>query len=210
MTIDEIPNNCGLVAFRQILPDRDEGEIIEACYAAGFRDDMGMFPHHIEEAMRILRVKYTKPDLTQYKPTFNTDDMRTAMTLQQALSVTKNDVCLIRVNGHVLASNRGIPLDVNARKRGARRRVLGLYVIHNATIPRRESLALSNDPRILFVHDIRRDANKGSSRAVVYEKVFKVFGDPPDAVQFSDMQRHGYTRRMLRRHLSRGDAIIVE
>lgn len=197
-----------MVAFSKVLPDRTERDIVKACINAGFTEWMGMLPMQIESAADTLGLQYTNADLTTYKATHCTQDRRKSLTLNQALIATRNDVCLIRVTGHVLASNRGIPLDTNMRKRGARRRVLGIYVIHNATIESDDPSAISRDPEIQFVHDIRHDTRKTSSRRVVYDAVYEYLRDPALPVRFSELKQFGYTRSMLRRHVERGDVII--
>lgn len=210
MNIQDFDNNCAMVAFQQVLPCRDEAQIIEACITSGFTEWLGMLPHQIEQAADKLGLQYTHADLVQYKPTIRDGDARTSMTLNQALAMTSTETCLIRVTGHVLASHHGIPLDVNMRKRGARRRVLGLYVLHNATLQRQTSWDITRDPEIVFVHDIRHDTRARSSRRVVYDRVFEYLGDPARPVRFSELRQLGYTRKMLKRHVERGDVIITE
>lgn len=210
MTISSYDNNCSMVAFQQILPDRDERDIIEACLSSGFTEWLGMLPHQIEQAAEKLGLQYTKADLLQYKPSIKHNDSRTSLTLNQALAATSTEVCLIRVTGHVLASNHGIPLDPNMKRRGARRRVLGLYVMHNATIPRRESRAITRDPEIQFVHDVRHDTRATSSRRAMYDRIYSFLGDPAMPVRLSKLKQFGYDRKLFRRHLERGDIIITE
>lgn len=199
-------NNCAMVAMHQVAPHLSELDIIVACMSSGWREDMGMLPMQIQKALDKLRLEWTclDDDLQVCL-----DDMRKNMTLNQALKHTEEHVCLIRVNGHVLASNRGIPLDTNMRIRGARRRVLGIYVIHNATIEARQSWAITENPTIQFVHDITHDTRKGSQRRAIYERVMKELCDPALPITFEELRPLGYTRRMLRRHIERGDAIII-
>lgn len=209
MKISKFENNCAMVAFATVLPCRDEDEIIKACVDAGFTEWMGMLPQQIECAADTLGLEYTNADLTTYKPTHCTSDRRKSLTLNQALTATNNDVCLIRVTGHILASNRGIPLDTNMNKRGARRRVLGIYVLHNATIPSNDALAIPDDPEILFVNDVRHDTRAQSSRRAIYDAVYVYIADPALPVRFSELKQFGYTRSMLRRHIERGDVIVT-
>lgn len=208
MKISYYDNNCSMVAFQQVLPDRDETEIVAACMQAGFTEWLGMLPTQIEKAATLLGLEYTKADLIKYKPTHCSQDRRKSLTLGQALAATRNEVCLITVTGHIIASNHGIPIDPNMRVRGARRRVLHLYVLHNATIERRNPSAISNDPEIIFVHDVRHDTRKSSSRRAIYEAVYEYLGDPALPVRFSEIKKLGYTRSMLRRHVQCGDVII--
>ena len=207
MNIDYYANNCSMVAIHKVVPDRDQVEVIAACMKAGFTEWLGMMPHQIEQALKSLGIKYTEADLLRYKPTIKDNDVRTSMTLNQALAATSTETCLIRLTGHIIASHKGIPLDTNMRRRGARRRVLGIYVIHNATLTIERSSAISRDPEIQFVHDITHDTRSNKS---IYEAVYKYLGDPALPVRFSELKSLGYTRRMLRRHLQRGDVIITQ
>jgi hypothetical protein len=208
--IFDYENNCGLVAFAQVIPDRPEQEIIEACFDAGFEPDIGMLPQQIHRAADLLSLKYEIADLVQLKPSHgHKGDMRNNITLQQALIATSDDVCLIRVSGHVLASNRGIPLDPNVNRRGARRRVLEIMHIHNATIAARHPVIVSANPTIVFDRDLRDETQSKSYRRRVYDKVFGFIGDPAQPVTFDQLRPLGYTRKMMNRHYQRGDIHII-
>jgi hypothetical protein len=198
-----------MVAFKQVVPHIPDRAIVDACMSSGFTEWLGMLPHQIEIAADVLGLKYTVADLLQYKPTHCTRDRRKAMTLNQALAATSTKVCLIRITGHIIASNCGVPIDPNMKRRGARRRVLGIYVLHNATIAKRQSWDISGDPSIQFVHDVRHDTRSGSSRAAMYDEIFDFLVDPMTPARLSELKSFGYTRKMLKRHIERGDVIVV-
>ena len=199
-----------MISIHQIRPDITETLIIDACIEGGFEPDIGMLPQQIYSALDILDIGYSLADMVRLKPTHGQrGDMRTNMTLQQALILTSDDVCLIRVTGHVLASNRGIPLDPNVGRRGSRRRVLGIVMIHDATIEARRPWIKSDNPMIQFVRDLRSDTQKGSYRFRVYDAVMKHISDPTMPVRFQEIRHLGYTKKMLRRHYERGDVQII-
>lgn len=210
MEIHDYESNCSMVALYQVVPDRTEHQVIEACIKAGFPEDGGMLPHEIHKAMNLLKIKFTsttnpRVQGTRYAP----GDLRGNMTLQQALAHTKNDVCLIRVSGHVLASNHGIPLDPNGVSRGARRRVLEICVIHNATITRRDATAISDDPLLMFDRDLRHETQQNSARMKLYQRIF-AWNVTELPIQFSKLREMGYTRKMLLRHYSRGEVHVIK
>lgn len=209
MEIYDYESNCSMVALYQVAPDRTEEQIIKACLKAGFPDGGGMLPHEIHKAMRLLKLKFTsispRVQNSQYQP----GDLRGNMTLQQALDATSDHVCLIRVSGHVLASNRGIPLDPNGDKRGARRRVLEICVIHNATITERHASAICDNPLLIFDRDLRDETQQKSARMKLYNKIFE-FGVLETPIQFSELKKVGYTRKMMLRHFSRGEVHIIK
>lgn len=210
MKIADYDNNCGPTAFHQILPDRSEREILKACFKAGYHPDIGMLPSYIHEAANLLGLKWESISLHSIKPTHGAGgDMRNNVTLSQALVALADEVCIIRVNGHVLASNRGISLDPNIAQRGSRRRVLEIMTIRNATIAKHRPGIVFDDPLIRFQRDIRDETQRKSYRRQVYERVVNVVGDS-DAVRFSDLRPCGYTKKMLKRHYSRGDLIILD
>ena len=210
MKIDDYDNNCGPTAFHQILPDRSEKTILKACFKAGFHPDIGMLPNHIHEAANLLGLKWESISLRTLKPSHGAGgDMRNNITLSQALLALSDEVCIIRVNAHVLASNRGMSLDPNIARRGSRRRVLEILMIHNATIPEHRPGIVFDDPKIRFARDIRDETQERSYRRQVYERVVNTLGGG-DTARFSDLRPCGYTRKMLKRHQSRGDVIIIE
>lgn len=210
MKIDNYDNNCGPTAFHQILPDRSEREILRACFKAGYHPDIGMLPTMIHQAADLLGLQWESIELRRIKPSHGArGDMRNNLTLSQALLALPDDVCLIRVNGHVLASNRGLSLDPNIAHRGSRRRVLEIMTIHNATIPGRCPGIEFDDPLIRFARDILSETQRKSYRRQVYERVVHAVG-LNDAIRFSELRPCGYTRKMLKRHHQRGDVIIVD
>lgn len=204
MLLVDTPNNCGPVAFHNILPDRCPEDILSICLEAGFDPDVGMFPHHIHEAAQLLELQLESTHAVQLH------DLRHNLTLHQTLIATSDHVCLIRVSGHVVASNRGVLMDPNMLTRGSRRRVLETLIVHNATIPAMQSWAISGDPTIAFIKDITAETQKGSYRRSVFEKV-KAYADKNEFmnVELSELRKFGYTRKMLKRHLERGDAILM-
>lgn len=209
MKIDYYENNCGLVALHSIIPDRDETAIVAACMEAGFEPDIGMLPHHIHKAAELLGLEYERVDLVSLKPDhYKGGDMRRNLTLHQALIATSDDVCLIRVSGHVLASNRGVPLDPNIDVRGSRRRVLEIIRVHNATIPARRSWVNSSNPVVSFVRDLTIETQQGSYRRKVYDRIFNKHKLGAH-VHFETLRRYGYTKKMMRRHFERGDLEII-
>jgi hypothetical protein len=207
MKIVDLHNNCGPVAFQQLLPDVSEADILQACFTAGYEEDMGMFPHHLHQASKLLGLQLDQINIRSVKPSHDENDMRKGLTLHQALLLTRDSTCLIRVSGHVLASHEGISLDTNVTRRGSRRRVLELCIVRNAKLKRGDPSAISDDPMIQFVRDVRDETQKGSYRRVVAERVWEMVGTEQTAM-FSDIRPLGYTRKMLKRHISRGDAII--
>ena len=196
--IDEYHNNCGMVAFRHVLPNKSEQEIIEACLKGGFTEWLGMLPHHIALAAKTLGLN------------FHIVESETPKTLATALAETYDKTCLIQVTGHVIASHMGKPIDTNQRRRGSRRNVLRYFVLHNATITRRTSWDVSRDPVIAFVHDVRNDTRKHSSKYKLYEQVLGSLDDPFAPVRFSELQSMGYDRKLLKRHIERGDVVVLE
>jgi hypothetical protein len=210
MKIDDYENNCGPTAFHQILPDRSERAILKACFKAGFHPDVGMLPNHIHEAANLLGLKWESISLRTLKPSHGAGgDMRNNITLSQALIALSDAVCIIRVNAHVLASNRGLSLDPNIARRGSRRRVLEIMMIHNATIAEHRPGIAFDDPKIRFLRDIRDETQHKSYRRQVYERVVNIVS-ANDTVKFSDLRPCGYTKKMLKRHHSRGDVFILD
>lgn len=210
MKIADYDNNCGPTAFHQILPDRSERAILRACFKAGYHPDIGMLPTYIHHAADLLGLKWESIALRSIKPSHGAGgDMRNNVTLSQALAALPDEVCIIRVNGHVLASNRGLSLDPNIVRRGSRRRVLEILMIHNATIPEHRPGIEFDDPLIRFQRDILDETQRTSYRRRVYERVVNVV-DGKDAVRFSDLRPCGYTKKMLKRHHSRGDVLILD
>jgi hypothetical protein len=205
MNIGDLTNNCGPTAFHRILPDRDEKEVLEICFEAGFDPDVGMFPHHIHEAARMLGL------ITESTHAVQLHDLRQNLTLHQTLIATSEHVCLIRVSGHVVASNRGILIDPYMSSRRSRRRVLETLIIHNATIPATHFSAISRDPTISFIRDVCDETQSGSYRRSVFEKVNRYMAaNELTSVSLSELRQFGYTRKMLKRHLERGDAVAVD
>ena len=210
MKIADYDNNCGPTAFHQILPDRSEREILKACLKAGYYPDIGMLPTYIHKAADLLGLQWESISLRSIKPSHGAGgDMRNNITLSQALLALPDEVCIIRVNGHVLASNRGLSLDPNIAQRGSRRRVLEIMTIRNATIAEHRPGIEFDDPLIRFQRDILDETQRRSYRRQVYERVVNVIGDS-DAIRFSQLRPCGYTKKMLKRHHSRGDVIILD
>jgi hypothetical protein len=209
MEIYDYESNCSMVALHQVAPDRTEAQIVKACLKAGFPEGGGMLPHEIHKAMRLLKLQFTSISPRVKGSRYEPGDLRGNMTLHQALEATRDHVCLIRVSGHVLASNRGTPLDPNGVNRGARRRVLEICVIHNATIAERDATAICDDPLIVFDRDLRDETQKTSARMKLYHKIFaNNVTDTP--IPFSELRKLGYTRKMMLRHFSRGEVHIIK
>jgi len=200
-------NNCVPTAICRLFPTLREADILKACFNSGYTEEFGMLPHQIHQALDMLNISFTVEDLVRFKPGHCVRDRRKSMTLQQALIATSTQKCLIRITGHMVASNKGLLIDPNFETRRTRRRVLEVMTIHNATIPDRTVGSISDDSLILFKTDPCLETRKGSNRDNIYARVY--LASKPQGVYFKDARRLGYRRSMLQRHLDQGLAIIA-
>lgn len=162
MTIDELMNNCVLIALREVsgLPDQ---MILEAVRSHGYRNHRGMYQSDYHEAARDLGIQLGEVVAVRDLPVPDGDDFdrRWDRSLGKVLPLITDGVYLVRVRGHLLVARNGRMVDHNQGVRSRlRRRVVDVTKVLNPYTPRTEG----------FVRCVRRNPrHKGTGAWRRYE-----------------------------------------
>lgn len=197
-----------------LVSQRPEQEVLELCIRHGYTERSGMFEREWLEVARTLGL-VPRPVVVSRDRASLVGGTYSGMTLHEFCKTYRDGVHLVRVRGHLLVVNRGIVVDPNMRKRGARRRVFSAFrVVTNLPAPRPEKLP--DDPVVRFVRiptNARRLGSEGHARYVTaYDsgpaRLSEVLARAERRAQAWNLKP--YTRKDFRADLRKGNVIIEE
>ena len=210
-TIAEYKNNCVLVAFKRV-SNISDSVIIHTCQAFGFKGH-GMQQDNWLDAARVLGIKLeTVYDALSWhsRGVEDTQDI----TIGQFTKKFREGTFLVRVKGHLLTVHDGKIIDPNYQRRAARRRVYSVYRVMNSTIinTRKRGDHLPKNPTFYFVNMPHACARRRSAKQEIYLNIYSegMNGHMRSTLTLDGMARYGYTRKMLRSDLRKGNIALVD
>ena len=208
--ITEYKNNCVLVAFKQVsnLPDP---AIIDVCQANGFKG------HGMHQSSWLLAAATLGIELDPVYNAYRCPDRGFSdpfgMTIAQFAKKHRDGTFLVQVRGHLLTMHDGKVIDPNYRRRASRRRVHHGYRVMNSTIinTRKRGDHLPKDPQFYFINTPNTCARRGSVRWDIYITVYREAMElrMRTALTLSTLADVGYTRKMLRSDLRKGNVGLI-
>lgn len=211
--LSQYRNNCVPVALT-LVSQRSEQDVLELCIRHGYTERSGMYQRGWVDVAHLLGlnpqpVPVTRDGAGLYAHAYS------GMTLAAFCKTYRDGVYLVRVRNHLLVVNRGVVVDPNMRRRGARRCVFSAFrIVSDLPAPRPEKLP--DDPVVRFVRrpeHARRSGSDGYSRYVTaYDlgtaRLSEVLVRAEERAARFNLQP--YTRKDFRADLRKGNVIIEE
>lgn len=204
-TLSELKNNCCPLALH-MASGLSEAEVLLVCYKHGYTEKTGMYSGEWLRAAIELGLDPIRVDASRSGSSNPCHYFRYNATVGEFCKIHKNAVYLVQTRGHVFLVNRGIVIDPNIGRRGAKRRIVSAFRVKSQLPPHRPEI-IPRDPLIKFVRrpvDARRSGTAGYRRyAAAYTQMEMHLSE---AIRQSSDR---YTRKDFRQDLRKGNVVII-